>query len=271
MNTITTELFDIRGLKAETLLAISNAPKNLSVKMKGTFSRNFSEDLIKMENTEDGTVLTVARDGIFHIMPQGLFFDENLLAGKTKSNFEFEKIHRELRRKKKEVSTFFLPFDTELFKLTFEYEKILNNLANAGNEILVNAFLDNLSTFNSQPQISNLYISKLKPLIPFANQMRGNIPFLTDILKLITASKKIEVKKITSFHTRFIIHKENLSKEEYHAMEKDMCQLFDFLRHWFLPIEKKFDYRLKDYTQPFKLGTSAILDYNTHFKYGKTS
>jgi len=255
-----TELFDIREIKAETLLSILDIHEKLNVQMKGIFSRNFSEDLIKIENDSDSTTLVVARDGIFHLLPQGLFFDENLLAKNNRSNYEFEKVYRELRRKKKEALTFFRPFDTLFFKQTFYLEKILNKFAEAGNDKLIDAFLD-----KPAEDTNNKYISKLKKLIPFASQIRGNIPLLVDILKIIFSTQKIEIKTMAPLHKRLIIHIEGLSKEEYHALDKEMKPFFDFFRHWFLPVEQQFTYRVKDYTRPTKLDNSLILDYNTHF------
>jgi len=255
-----TELFDIREIKAETLLSILDTHEKLNVKMKGIFSRNFSEDLIKIEINQDSTTLVVARDGIFHLLPQGLFFDENLLAKNNRSNYEFEKMYRELRRKKKEALTFFRPFDTLFFQQTLNFERTLNNFSEAGNDKLIDAFLD-------KPAIdtNNKYINALKKLIPFASQIRGNLSLLIDILKVIFSTQKIEIKTITPLHKRLIIHKEGLSKEEYHAMAKDLKQFFDLLRHWFLPVEQQLTYRIKDYTRPFKIDDSLILDYNTHF------
>lgn len=256
-----TELLDIRGIKAETLVHILNTREKLSVKMKGTFSRNFSEDLIKLDNYSDSTTIALARNGIFHLLPQGLFFDENLLARNNRSNYEFEKVYRELKRKKKDALTFFRPFDTLFFKLTLDLEKILNELAVAGNDRLIDTFLD-----TPEFDTTNTYISKLIKLIPFADQIRGNIPLLIDILKITFATDKIEMKTIAPLHKRLIIHKEGLTKEEYRTVEKDMKRCFEFICHCFIPVEQKLTYRIKDYTRPFKIGNSLILDYNTHFK-----
>ena len=260
------ELLDTKGIKAETLITMLNVNENLHVQTKGVFSRNYSEDLLVIDYEKDRTTIEVARDGIFHLLPQGIFFSENLLAGNSKSNFEFEKIYKELMRKKKDAMAFFQPFDTIFFKLTLELEQKLNALAQAGNAQLFDAFLD-----TSEIEEDNKYISAIKKLLPFANQIRGNLPLFTDILKNLFSCKKIEVQIISPLYKRFIIHKEGLNKKEYHEMESEIKPAFDFMRHWFLPVEQKFDYRIKDYTRPFKFHNSPILDYNTHFKYGKSS
>jgi hypothetical protein len=253
------EIIDVRGIKAETLVAQFGMQHELFVQMKGVFARNYEDDLLSFENERDRTTATLARDSIFHLLPQGLFCDENFLSGGNKSTFEFEKLHRELKRKTKDALSFFQPFDTTFFKLTLEFEHILNNLAIAGNSTLIKAFLD-----NPVEDTENIYLSKLFKLLPFASQIRGNIPFFVDILKITISADHIEIRYIKPLHKRFIIHKHGLSKEEFHSLEADMIQLFDFLRNWFLPVEQRFDYRIKDYTQPFKIEDSSILDYNTH-------
>ena len=247
--------FDVKGVKAETLISLLNIQKELSVQTKGVFSRNYSEDLMTVDDAEDKTTLTVARDGIFHLLPQGLFFKENQLNGKPN---EFDNEYSELKKRKKEALAFFQPFDSALFKLSLELEQKLNNFAKIGNDIFVDSFGD------SEALGKNQYIPKIKKLIPFANQIRGNFPLLADLLANALSVEKVEVKKIERFHLRFIIHKNGLNREEYLAMDKELELFFDYFQHHFLPVEQKYDYKIKDYKHPFTLGTSLILDYNTN-------
>jgi len=253
------EISEIKGIKAETLVSLLNVHEDLFVKMKGIFSRNYSEDLLSVDNEIDRTTIALARDGIFHLLPQGLFFKENLLSGNKKSHFEFDKELRELKRQQKEALSFFQPFDTAFFKLTLEFEHLLNDFAKTGNNPLIDSFLD-----IPEKETTNKYLAKIIELLPFANQMRGNIPLLIDILKDIFSAAKIEVKKTEPLFSLFIIHIEGLKKEEYLNMDKEMKPCFDFICQWFLPVEHHYDYRIKDYKKPFKLEDSLILDYNTH-------
>ena len=247
---------DVKNIKAETLISLLDLPEDFRLQAEGIFSRNYSEDLIKIEKDEDKTTVALSRDGIFHILPQGLFVQENHL--KVRHN-DFEKKYKELKKQKKEALSFFQPFDTVYFKLNLELEQKLNDFAKNGNNIFIDAFLEETAI-----ETDNTYISQLKKLIPFASQMRGNTSLLTDMLQKITSAEKIETKKIEPLFTRFIIHKENLTKEEYQDMNKNLIPFFDLFCHWFLPVEQQYDYRIKDNKQPFKLEKSLILDYNTH-------
>lgn len=253
---------DTQDIKAETLVSQLDIKTDFTVQTKGVFSRNYSEDLLGVEIEEDNATIDLSRDGIFHLLPQGLFFKENQLKEKSKSNFEFKKEYADFKKKKKEALSFFQPFDTAFFRLTLQLEQKLNNFAEIGNDFFENGY--ELQKNQHVEFETNTYISKIKILLPFASQIRGNLSLLIDILKNVLAVEKIEIKEIETFHSRFIIHKENLSKEEYLTMDKDLVPFFKFLCHWFLPIEKKYDYRIKDYKQPFILENSLILDYNTH-------
>jgi len=245
------------GINAETLVSLLDIREDdINVRAKGVFFRNYSNDLMKIENNEDKTTIALARDGIFHLLPQGLYFKENQLKVRPS---EFEDAHSKLKKVKKKALSFFQPFDTEYFKLTLEFEHKLNDFAKTGNNIF-SSFLEE----NAKIDTKNRYISKLKKMLPFASQLRGNLPLLIDILKNTLSIEKIEIKKIKHFHLRFIIHKEGLTKEEYLDMDKELQPFFDFFRHWYLPVEQYYDYRIKDYKQPFKLENSLILDYNTH-------
>ena len=251
-------------IKAETLISQMDTNENQGVRMHGIFSRNYEEDLISIIDEEDKTIFELSRDSIFHLLPESLFFNENQLKKESKPYFDFEKEHAEMVKQKKAILSFFSPFDTEYFKLSLELEKSLNKIAVKGNHIFIN-----LLEIEPEIGVKNEYISKIKVLLPFVSQIRGNHLLIVDIIKNVLSAEKIEVEEKGAFHKRFIIHKEGLSKEEYRLMDEGLIDFFNFLRQWFLPVEVKYDYRIKDYKNSFTLGTTLLLDYNTHFKYGK--
>jgi len=244
-----------QNITAEALLASWEDIPDLKVCYEGVFTRNYSEDLLRIDTDRDRVIISVSRDGIYHLLPQGLFFTENQLKEEQKRGNDFKSAYDKMKRQQKEVQSFFQQFDTELFKLTVAGEQKLNKLFKTGNKI----WLSDL------PEDSkNEYIGKLIPLLPYAAQLRGNMQLLTDLLKSVFDVEKIEIKEIAPLYAQFIIHKEGLSKEEYLAMNEDLKLFFDFFSHWFLPLEKKYDFKIKDFKTPFTLGTSLVLDYNTN-------
>jgi len=227
---------------------------NINVQAEGIFSRNYSEDLINIEKDVEGVCIALSRDGIFHLLPERLFFGENLLQSEGKRNFNFEGAYDQLKRKKKDILSFFQPFDSAFFKLSLDLERKLNDLTR----------IDNTFVPYPLPAEPNKYIRKIKNLLPFAAQLKGNESLIIDILKNVFSVEKVEIRKIKPLHTRVIIQIEGLSKEEYIAMDEELAAFFDFFCHWFLPIEQQYDYRIKGYKQPLRLGDLLILDYNTH-------
>jgi len=252
------EYVNTGDIKAETLISLMDI-KDMDVRMQGIFSRNYSEDLISITNEDDKTIFELSRDSVFHLLPEGLFLKENQLKKGRKSNFDFEKAHKELSEQKEAILLFFSSFDTEYFKLNLLLEKEVNGITEKGNHIFRNNFVE-------EPSIDreNEYISKLKILLPFISYLRGNHILLVDILKNVLSAEKIEIRDRGALRKRFIIHREGLSKEEYQSMDENLITFFDFLHQWFLPVEVEYDYRIKDYTPPFILGNTLLLDYNTH-------
>ena len=244
-----------QNITAEALLASWEDISDLKVCCEGVFTRNYSEDLLRIDTDQNSITIFLSRDGIYHLLPQGLFFTENQLKEEQKRGNNFKSAYDKLKKQKQDAQLFFQPLDTELFKLTIAGERNLNNLLKTGNKI----WLSNLPDDSK-----NEYINKLIPLLPYAAQLRGNMQLLTDLLKSVFDVEKIEIKEIAPLYARFIIHKEGLSKEEYLAMNEDLKLFFDFFSHWFLPLEKKYDFKIKDFKTPFTLGTSLVLDYNTN-------
>lgn len=243
------------GIKAEILMLQMGIKED--VRMQGVFSRNYSEDLIGIDYEENKPVVKLSRDGVFHLLPEGLFFEENRIKSIHKNDFNVE--YEQFNEEKKSIEQFFQAFDIVHFKLGLEMEKKLNDILQKGNTVFTSAFLDDQKTDSD-----NEYISKIKILLPFVSQLRGNLALLTELLENVFSAKKVEPKRIQPFRIQFIIHKENLSKEEYLLMDKNTNTFFDFFRHWFLPVEMECDYRIKDYTSSFTLGNTSLLDYNTH-------
>jgi hypothetical protein len=251
------EQLDAKGIKAETLISQMDTKENLNVRMQGIFSRNYLEDLINITHEKDKTTLELSRNGIFHLLPEGLFFEENRLRSVRGEYFEDK--YDKFKKEKEKVKSFFQPFDIEYFKQSFELEKKLNAITESGNSIFIDAFLD-----EPQTDTNNEYLSKLKKLLPLVSHIRGNLTLLTNILTNIFVVEKVEIIKTQPFYMRFIIHKEGLSREEHEKMDKELSVFFDFFYRWFLPVEAEYDYKIKDYKMPFTLGNTLILDYNTH-------
>jgi len=262
VNKITTH-FENRELKAETLVSLFDIKNDCNVQMESVFFRNYSEDLMNVDQFDNQTTLILSRDSIYHLLPEKLFFEENTLKGTGKRVFDFAGEYEELLRKRREILSFFQPFDTTFFKLSLVLEQKLNFLSETGNHFFNTFFLDEEKSDSRKPDF-DVYVAKIKLMLPFVSQIRGNFPLLADLIKEILNVDKVEVQEIVPLKKRFVIHKVGLTKDEYLTMHKELVSLFIFLQHWFLPLEMECDFRIKDYKQTFALGESLILDYNTN-------
>ena len=243
----------LEEIKAETLIAASGIEtiEDFTIRSSGIFYRNYSGDCM---NNERNTI-NVSRNSLYHLLPEGLFIKENSLTKKT-----FQEQHDKLKEIKENISLFFQPFDSTFFKLTFEFEKNLQAIADKGNSVFLPDFVF------EEPVVENPnpYIRRIMVLLPFVYELRGNIPLLKDILKNVLAAQKVDAIKKNPFFLRFIIHKERLSKQQFLKMDRDVEVFFDFFQQWFLPVEIECDFRIKDYKEASALRKILILDYNTH-------
>jgi len=252
-----TEQIEATEIKAETLVAQMDVKENLIVRMRGVFARNYGEDLIGVSHDRDTTTLYLSRNGVFHILPEGLFFEENRL--RTTRGEYFEGKYDKFKKEAEKVKAFFQIFDTEYFKQSFDLEQKQNAITERGNTVLINPCLN-----KPEMDTRNEYLEKLQTLLPFVSQLRGNFVLLPNMLKEILSVEKVEIRHTKPLYMQFILHKSGLSKEEFWEMDRDFAEFFDFFYRWFLPIEIEYDYKIKSYTAPFILGDTLILDYNTH-------
>jgi len=249
---------NIREIKAETLVSQMDTSEHISACMNSIFSRNYSEDLIDVTNDMDRTILEISRDGIFHLLPEGLFFRENIIKNILKEDFK-EK-HDQFLEDKKSIAFFFQPFDTEYFRQSLEYEKTINDITEKGNRIFNNSLFDEADT-----ETDNEYINRMKVLLPFVSTLKGNHALLADILVHVLSLESVEFKEIEPFYIRFIFHKGGLVQETFNEMNRKVGEFFDFFYRWFLYVELEYDYRIKYYKNFCTFGNTLLLDYNTHF------
>jgi len=250
------EYRDNKDVRAETLISLMNIDKVLKIYSRSTFFRNYSGDLTGISKKE----AEISRNGIFHILPESLFFEESRI--RDIINSEFDEKYKKFINEKKEIKSFFQPFDTEYFNLSLNLEKALKTISEKGNSIFNNIFFS-----ETEKELNNEYIIKIRKLLPYVSQLRGNYPLLINILKEILEVEKIE-KRIEKKHSAtkctFLIHKEGLSKTAYFEMDKKLNDFFIFFSEWFLPVEMEHDYRIKDYREKFTLSKMLLLDYNTN-------
>ena len=265
----------VENIKAESFLAsFLESCSDISIEPQGVFSRNYDEDIMAMDTDselKEKITILLSRDSLFHILPEGLFFNENKLRqiGKEKNTEKFKLEEERINKEKQKIRLFFQPFDATYFRLRFELEKKLNEIATNRMRILIDELSDIFSIRSENP-----YIKKTIPVIPIASEIRGNTGVFKDLLKAVFFPAEVEIqnkiKRRTTGNfgrlTKIIIHIENLSPEEFRNLKKETDVFARFFYEWFLPVDLEYTFKVKDTKERFILGNSMTLDYNTYLK-----
>lgn len=266
----------IVDIKAESIIAVLSDKDKPEVFAQGYFYRNFCEDIVEISNEPNGNiVIALSRDGIYHLLPEALFFFEKRLLIKKKGSIikaeipQEEAIKKEIEKQNAEkiqLLAFFKFFDTKYFATSLVLEKKIFQIENIKiNFILIHFFGYDINNTDNQ------YIIKIAPLLIHAYQIRGDLLLLQKILSAVLNSR-VEINKRNTFNDElfeaimsleFIVHIEGLSLKEYRALNEAYEPFFLFVSEWFLPFELDYRYRIKDKVQAFVLNKPLILDYNT--------
>jgi len=264
-------------IKAESFLTtLMESVSEANLEFNGVFSRNYVNDIISMEYEKvfDKMQLNIrlSRDSLFHILPEGLFFRENELrkVAQEKNEEKFKALEQKIIWEKQKLLSFFYPFDKTYFSLKFEMERKLNELAANRTSLLMDKLF---AVF--QIDEKNDLIRKLIPLLPLASEIRSNKVIWKGILKNIFYPAKIGIRISEKLNNDGIkrrivkttIHIEKLSNEEFMRLKKEVDIFARFFYEWFLPVDMGYEFKVKDVRQPFVLGESLTLDYNTQMRY----
>jgi hypothetical protein len=263
----------VENIKAETwLTTFTESCSEINFDIQGVFSRNYNEDVISADYSDDMNhklIVSLSRDGLFHILPEGLFFVENTLRDVAKKNDreKFQQEEERIMKEKKKIRLFFQPFDTAYFQLRFVLEKNLNKLAENRAQILMDAIFDIYPLESDNP-----HIRKIIPLLPLASEIRGNPQVLTDLLRGVffpaTAEMFLQKKRKREEKARNIlkinVYIEKLSAIEFRTLQKEGEEFAQFFAEWFLPVDLSYEFKIKDKTERFVLGKAMTLDYNTY-------
>ena len=164
---------------------------NCKVSFRGHHKRNEYNDIISIEEADGVLSVDIARDSIYHILPEYMFHPidrySNLLRSEEKELFsdEYEKQEQEKER----ASRFFAPIDLQLLLLKIKISKKLRDMTE-GNKVLLDIILgDRLS----EKQRNNRFIKRAKSYLPYCKMIRGNKTLLTFLLRKVFIEEGITI------------------------------------------------------------------------------
>lgn len=230
------------------------------VKNKGTFYRNYSADVLSIDEVFNEVELS--RDGYLKLLPQGLIALDDELKGSG-----FSDKYEDNARRQHVLREAFAPFDTFAFRRRLNIEEKLSELLNSKIDYLLQTFFH----YDRSAEI-NPYIKTLAVTLPYIHQLRANFPLVKQFLQHIF---DCEVEMQTSRYgdeddtrhwlpwLRYNIYVDHLSSEQYRALQPQVQELEAFVQEWYMPFDIKCSLRIKHHPDTFPLDHQLTLDYNT--------
>lgn len=243
-------------LLAELLLSVyfPNV-KSWNASYGSFFSRNYSGDLRSVR--ADTNTVTLSRNGLYDILPEKMFFDVEEL--RFKESRDLAQRIEEIYEEEKNIQDFFMPLDSFFFNQSCKYHAKTAELLNNKEKWLLKLLFD----YDIEAE-ENPYVQQIAPLLLHVTEIRADLDLIVQILSEILDCK-VDYHVDHQNEVLFVVHKWNLSCEEYYAYVKEIKPLFDFVAYWFVSMEMDCIFKVKDYHQPFILSTELplVLDYNT--------
>lgn len=236
---------NISALRAEVLLNHLYPEQSDSwvVSNKGTFYRNYSEDVLQLD--ANLSQVSLSRDGLLRLLPQGLVNTKDEL---------------------KTAEELFVPFDSWRFRDSLRAEEDFAYLL----ENRLNIILKTYYGVDIDAE-TNPLIREMMKLLPLASSIRGNFHKIGDILKALLNkrvtthitcynwSDKIVDTQPMVFYKVWV---PELTSESYKELEKNIEALKNFLVEWFIPFDIYCAIEIKA-EKTTSLNNAMLLNYNT--------
>lgn len=250
----------------EFLIVNSNInPDEYVSRFRGRFYRGYTDDLFAISENEHA--LEFSRDGIMHILPEALFYDEQFL-NDAMDKEDLQRRIVELKKQREQLSVFFDAFDTVFERRQIELQQGIDSIESNKEEFVLKELYD-----IDIRRIRNIHVRKLARLLLDGDRIKGNlhlIPFFVrSILDANISCRSLnrvvdETRSIYHTELQFLIFIKDLSSAEYRQKMDELDEFFWYLEQWFLPFDCDVDFCIKDYHQDFVLGQQMTLDYNIH-------
>lgn len=235
---------------------------NWIVQNKGTFYRNYQSDV--MDINESDHVVSLARDGFLHLLPQGIITNDNDI--RSKDSDQKKVAWTELQTRKHRLEAAFQPVDTIRFRNRMHTERQISEILHDKHTLI----LKEIYGINAEDYPSP-FVQQFMHLMPNIRRYRGDLESIKVFLSNCTNSEVELIQKRYSdtdttrqwlIEVIYNIYIDNLSSVEYQEMQEKVHHIEDFLSEWLIPFEVKLRIGIKMRTKTRTIGSSFILDYN---------
>lgn len=242
------------GIKAETWLSVTHpSQKEWVARTKGIFSRDYAEDF-RSCNPEESSV-ELSRDGLYEILPNGLFFSGEELRGIDDKDFGWT--DNVLRSRVDRIKTALLPFDSWYFNHSLALEFTLNETLAEKNDLLLQTLTGKVFSEEHNP-----YIRQMALMLPHVAHLRGDYRFLCKYISLVLGYKTDY--KLTDNRVRFVVNRPDMDRKTFLSYLDELEPFFSFVEEWFVPFELQCDFKVRDYERDDHIEgpNRLLLDYN---------
>ena len=252
---------DIRQIRAEVLLNYLYPDiKQWTARHKGTFYRNYSDDILEYDNEEATT--TLSRDGFTKLIPQGLASKE-LGQNDIKSAAKFKQIERQRHL----LEEAFLPLDNFVFNDRLQLEKITRETLNQKYAYI----LKQLFFFDIEQEQDRL-LCDIAAILPEIRKKRGDKDFVRKLLQTIIKCK-VEMKtgRYSTYDTtrkwmpyvRYNLIITGLSSDMYKKVEERLKPLCNFVIDRLMPADCITEIKIVEHQKETNDNGAMVLNYNT--------
>lgn len=183
--------FDVKAemlaaILSEESLDLTEILASLEGPLKRTWARDIAwTDINRFETGEEMLCLHLNRDGIYDLLPEGLFHSNSDKADRTGP--EMAKASMKLRVEEKETRLFFQPFENEIFLKRVQLAMVENQIFKS----IYKEFLIGIIPFfwEVDEGFPENYVIRLKKLLPILHQTTGDLNLTAQCLEFIICEK----------------------------------------------------------------------------------
>ena len=284
-------------LKAESLLGY--LPRGMRrVELRGSHKRNAYEDMAGMSDDDGMLTVSLARDGIYDILPESMFHPidrfDNIPANEYKERFKEE--CESQQAEEDNARRYFQPFDNFLIELSTVVSECKNNASYSG--VISDIICDRLP----EKYLGNRFVRRTNQFIPICRRIRGDKTLFSLMLRHILFEESISVSEksgsesikdvtprynhtldgsdqegagiflgdefdegVTVYDVRF--WKEDECDDSFLDFVAEMNVFEDYLNDFFIGLETRLEFDISAESLPVRLADDVFhtyLDYNTN-------
>ena len=209
---------------------------------KGTFYRNYNEDILSLYEDENKVVL--ARDGFLRLLPEGLLTNDDDLRGE-----DVAQKFKELEWRRELLNEAFSPFDTYIFRKKLTIERHMSELLDQKLEYLLKEYYN----FDLAAETNSL-VKEAAVLLPFVSRWRE-----------VTTGRYSHLDTTICWlpRVRYDLLIPGLTPEAYRERKEEIEPLVCFIKEWLIPFDVICEVKIKEHHPKVETLGRVTLDYNT--------